>query len=94
MIGTGVVGLVLDLLLDAGDADLEEFIEIGGDDAEKAEAFEQRLAFVLGFLQYAAIEGQPAQLAVDVELRIGEVGSRHGPTGSVADQFRRATGEL
>jgi hypothetical protein len=34
----------LDLLLDAGDADLEELVEVARDDAEEAQALEQRHA--------------------------------------------------
>ena len=80
-VGTGVVRLVLDLLLDAGHAHLEEFVQVGGDDAEEADALQQRLARVLRFFQHAAVEGQPAQLAVDEELGIGEVGRGHGGRG-------------
>jgi hypothetical protein len=34
----------LDLLLEAGDADLEELVEVARDDAEEAQALEQRHA--------------------------------------------------
>ena len=67
-VGAGVVRLVLDLLLEAGHAHLEEFVQVGGHDAEEAHALQQRLARVLRFFQHAAVEGQPAQLAVDEEL--------------------------
>ena len=66
-VGAGVVGLVLDLLLDASDADFEKFVEVGGDDAEKADALEERLGGVLRLFQDAAVEGEPAQFAVDEE---------------------------
>jgi len=55
------------LLQEAGDADLEEFIEVGADDGEELGAFEQRVGLVLGLLQHAAIKSQPAQLAVGID---------------------------
>ena len=51
-VGAGIVRFVLDLLLDASDAHLEEFVEIRGHDAEKADALEQRLAGVLSLFEY------------------------------------------
>jgi hypothetical protein len=40
-------GAELDLLLEARDADLEELVEVGGDDAEEAQALEERHRAVL-----------------------------------------------
>ena len=64
-VGPDVARLALDLLLDAGDANLEEFIEIRAHDPEKFDPLEQRLGRVLRFFQDAAVELEPAQLAID-----------------------------
>src|SRR6185436_12041810 len=61
-------GAELDLLLDAGKPDLEELVEIGGDDAEEAQAFEHRHRAVLGLGENAAIELERLQLAVEEVL--------------------------
>ena len=62
-------GLRADLFLEAGNADLEEFVEVAGNDAQEAQAFEQRHALVLRLCQHAAIEGKQAELAVEVVCR-------------------------
>ena len=43
-----------------GDLHLEEFVEVGTDDGEELEAFEQRIGRVQGFIQHALIEFEPA----------------------------------
>ena len=68
----------LDALLQAGDANLEEFIEIGRRDAEKLEALEQRQPAVFGLAEDAPIELDLRQLAVDVVLRQVEIDRIHG----------------
>jgi hypothetical protein len=45
-----------DLLLDAGDADLEELVEVARHDAQEAQALEQRHGGVGGLRQHAALE--------------------------------------
>ena len=72
-IGSDVARLARDLLLDAGDANLEKLIEVRADDPEELDPFEQRLGRVLRFLQDAAVELEPAQLAVDEIFRIGKI---------------------
>jgi hypothetical protein len=52
------------LLLEAGDANLEEFVEVRADDAEKLHALEQRVRGIAGFGEHALVEFEPAQLAV------------------------------
>jgi hypothetical protein len=93
-VGPGIVRFMLDLLLDAGDAHLEEFIEIRGDNPQKPQPFQQRLALVLRFLQHAPVKGQPAQFPVDEKPGIGEVRSRHGATDMIPVSALRATHEL
>ena len=60
----------LHLLLQAADADHEELVEVGAEDGQELEPLQQRHLRVLGLLQHAAVELQPAQLAVDVQGRI------------------------
>jgi hypothetical protein len=60
-----------DLLLQAADADLEELVEVARDDAQEAQALEQRVARVLGLLEHAAVEGEQAQFAVEEPLGRG-----------------------
>jgi hypothetical protein len=67
-IGSDLKTFEVELLFDAGDADLEELVEVGAGDAEELEAFEDRRLLVEGEVEDAAIELQPAQLAVDVEF--------------------------
>ena len=61
-----------DLLLQAADADHEELVEVGLEDGQELEPFQQRHARILGLFQNAAIELQPAQLAVEIQRRIVE----------------------
>ena len=90
-----------DLLLQAGDADLEELVEVAGEDGQEAHALEQRVALVDGLVQHAVVELEPRQLAVDVrDLRSGCRATRSGGTrlarsgGSRRDQLitRRTDG--
>ena len=63
--------------LEAGDADHEEFVEVAGRDRQEAQPLEQRVGGVAGFLEHAAVERQPAQLAVEIaRLRLRLFGGR------------------
>ena len=66
------VHLGLDLLLDRGDPDHEELVEIGPEDRDELEPLEQRVALVERLLEDAVVELEPRQLAVDVERRVVE----------------------
>ena len=70
----------LDLLAQAGDAHHEELAQVRAQDREELDALDQRVALVLGLFEHAALEGQHAELAVDVEGAVGEVdgGGRFG----------------
>lgn len=57
------------LLLDAGHADHEEFIEVGGEDRGEIAAFQQRLVFVLGEFEDSLVELQPAEFSVEIAIR-------------------------
>ena len=53
-----------DLAVHAGRPHHVEFVEVGGRDRQEAQPLQQRMAAVLRFLEDAAIELQPRQLAV------------------------------
>src|SRR6202022_4297608 len=63
--------LALDLLLNAGDANLEKFVQVRAENVEKLDPLDQRLGRVLRFFQNAPGEFKPAQLAIDEIPRIG-----------------------
>ena len=46
-----------------------ELVEVRGGDRQEAQALEQRMALVLGFLQHPPIELEPGQLAVEKAAR-------------------------
>jgi hypothetical protein len=58
-----------DLGLQAGDADLEELVEVGGDDAQEPQPLEERRGAVLRLRQHAPVERELADLAVEEQLR-------------------------
>ena len=74
-----IARFALDLLLDAGDANLEKLVEVRADDREKLDALDQRLGWVLRFFEDAPVELEPAQLAIDEILRGGKVRARAAP---------------
>jgi hypothetical protein len=67
------------LLLETGHADLEELVEVAGEDREEAHALEQGVALVLGDLEDARVEVEPRKLAVDVRQRsvLASLSARH-----------------
>jgi hypothetical protein len=67
-----LAGLAFDLLFDAGDPNLEKLIQVRTENRKKFDAFDQRLGRILGFFENAAIELEPAQLAINKIPRIGE----------------------
>ncbi len=86
VVGAGAVGDAgLHFLLQAADADHEELVEVGLEDGQELEAFQERHGRVLGLFEDAPVELQPAQLAVDVERRVRQVG-RHERRRRIHDQ--------
>ena len=85
----------LDDLLEPGHPHLEEFVEVGGDDAEELEAFEQGDGRVLRLVKHATVEFEPAELAVDEKFGVSQV---HGQLVSFqphpGKDKRKATGPL
>src|SRR2546425_10410231 len=84
-----------DLLLQTGDAHLEEVIQVLAEDGQKAHPFEEREPGIFRHRQYPLIEIEPRQLAVDVpgadrqknrrSFWLGVGSDRHGTnsTGSI-----------
>ena len=56
----------LDLLAQAGDPDLEELVEVAGEDGQELDPLEQRVALVARLVEDAGVELEPRQLAVEV----------------------------
>ncbi len=61
------------LFLEAGDADLEELVKVGAEDAEELQALEEGSTGVQRLVQHPPIELEPAQLTVEKERRMGQV---------------------
>ena len=68
-----------DAALQARHADHEELVEVGGEDRQEVGAFEHRQGVVLGEVEHPAVEGQPAQLAVEEPVRRQVVAVRRDP---------------
>ena len=64
--------------LEPGDADHEEFVEVAGRDRQEAQPLEQRMGGVARFLEHAAVERQPAQLAIEIARLSRRGGGRNG----------------
>ncbi len=69
-VGAGQFAGEGDLLLQPGDADLEELVEVAGEDQQELQALEQRRGLVERLLQDTDIELQLRQLAVDVQAAV------------------------
>ena len=69
-IGAGFDDAGTDLLLKARDAHHEKFVQVGANDGQEFDPFQQRIAEVLSFFQDASEEFQLAQFAVNEELGI------------------------
>src|SRR5439155_19815643 len=75
-VGSNVTGLALDLLFDAGDANLEKLIEIVAEDGHELDPLDQRLGRILRFHQNAPVKFEPAQLAINEIGRVGKIALR------------------
>ena len=64
-VGRDVVDVGGDLASQAGDANHVELVEVGGEDRQELDSFEQGVARVLGLVEDAAVELEPAQFAID-----------------------------
>ena len=87
---------VFELLQQAADPDLEEFIKVAGGDREKFDALEQRIADIGGLFENAPIKFQPGSFAVQersaavrrwsTHIRLGKV--QYGEVASAVTGLR------
>ena len=73
-----------DLLLEARDPYLEELVQVAAEDGEELDPLEQRRPGVEGLVQDPPVELQPAELPVQVERGVPQVGGgceREGVAG-------------
>ena len=59
----------LELLTQAGDADLEELVEVAREDRQELDPLEQRIPRVARLVEHPGVELQPRELAVEVGVR-------------------------
>ena len=78
-VGADGDGAALLALLERGDADLEELIEVRGTDREEAQPLEERHRPVLGKIKNALVELEERQFPIDVEVRGLEIHIVHVP---------------
>ena len=77
------IATVFDQLFEGGDADFEEFVEVGADDGEEFESFEKGLGWILGLFEDALIKGKPAELTIEVR------GGVEGHQGIISERRRK-----
>ena len=63
-IGSVNVATIFDELLEGGDADFEELVQVGADDGKEFEPFKKGLGRVLSLLENAMIELKPTELSI------------------------------
>ncbi len=63
------------LLLEASDTNLEELVQVAGEDQQKFQALQQRVGLVQCLFQHADVELQLRQLAVDVQAAVIQAGN-------------------
>ena len=80
-VGTGIAEARVDLVVQAGDADREELVEVRGEDGQELRPLEQRRVLLLCQLEHARVELDPRHLAVVVQARIVQIGRRQRRLG-------------
>jgi hypothetical protein len=85
-IGTRFRQPELDLLLEPSDANLEELVEVRGDDGDEAQPLEQRHRVVGRLRQHAALEREDAELAVEKLGRRWDSTVHESPAGARAEK--------
>ena len=68
-VGRRLGDVARELLLEAGDADHEELVEVRRDDGDELEALGQRHGRVERLFEHAFVESEPGELPVDEQLR-------------------------
>ncbi len=77
-IGAGQFAGEVDLFLQAGDANLEELVEVAGKDQQEFEALEQRVRFVQRLLQHTDVELQLGKFAMNVQAAVVQARDGNG----------------
>ncbi|MCY1495390.1 hypothetical protein D9M68_292910 [compost metagenome] len=75
-VGAGLFAGIGDLLLQPGDADLEELVEVAGEDQQELQAFQQRVGLIQRLFQHADVELQLREFAMNVEGAVIDVDRR------------------
>ena len=70
------VHAVLDRAQQEPDALHHELVEVAGEDAQEADALEQRAAIVGRLSEHALVELEPRQIAVEERRVVGDIGAR------------------
>ncbi len=73
-IGTALLAGQSDLVLEARHTNLEELVQIGGEDQQKHQPVEQWMRRIQGLLEHADIELQMRQLAIEIQRWIVKIG--------------------
>lgn len=76
----------------ASHADHEEFIQVGAENRQELDTLQQRVSFVLGLFQHAALKGQQTQLAIHIKRRILQIHRRRGGGGLAGGAGRSGSG--
>ncbi|MNI38929.1 hypothetical protein D3C73_930900 [compost metagenome] len=74
-IGAGLFTGKGDLLLEAGDTNFEELVQVAGEDQQKLQPLQQWIGLVQRLLQHADVELQLRELAVDVQAAVIQAGN-------------------
>ena len=69
---TGVAVSLLDLLQEAGEAHLDEFVEIARGDGQEFHALEERVRRIARLFEHALVELQPREVAIQKQLAVGD----------------------
>src|SRR5471032_3068675 len=74
-IGAGLFTGKGDLLLQAGHANLEELVQVAGEDQQKLQPLQQRIGLIQRLFQHADVELQLRELAMDVQAAVIQAGN-------------------
>ena len=78
-----------DLLLEAGDAHLDELVEVGREDRQELGPLEQRALGVLGQREHPGVEVEPGELAVQQAVLLGRELGRSPRSHRTGESIRR-----
>src|SRR5262249_1110738 len=66
----GLANTAQDLLLDAGDPNHEELVQVGAGDRQEFQALIKREAPIARLIEHALVEAEPRQLSIDEQLGV------------------------